>query len=155
MLPMIGVCPLFDARSSRIWMRSEYLQAVEEAGGVPVVLPLTTKVSTIESLLDRFDGFLLTGGQDVDPAIYGQKKKSLCGEVCAERDALERLVIQGAESRDKPLLGICRGIQILNATLGGTLYQDLPTEHPGVEHDMEPPYDRAIHRVFVRVASEN
>lgn len=149
MLPMIGVCPLFDARSSRIWMRSEYLQAVEEAGGVPVVLPLTTKVSTIESLLDRFDGFLLTGGQDVDPAIYGQKKKSLCGEVCAERDALERLVIQGAESRDKPLLGICRGIQILNATLGGTLYQDLPTEHPGVEHDMEPPYDRAIHRVFV------
>ena len=96
MLPMIGVCPLFDARSSRIWMRSEYLQAVEEAGGVPVVLPLTTKVSTIESLLDRFDRFLLTGGQDVDPAIYGQKKKSLCGEVCAERDALERLVIQGA-----------------------------------------------------------
>lgn len=133
MLPMIGVCPLFDARSSRIWMRSEYLQAVEEAGGVPVELPLTTKVSTIESLLDRLDGFLLTGGQDVDPAIYGQKKLSLCGEVCAERDALERLVIQGAESRDKPLLGICRGIQILNATLGGTLYQDLPTEHPGVE----------------------
>lgn len=58
-------------------------------------------------------------------------------------------MIQGAESRDKPLLGICRGIQILNVTLGGTLYQDLPTEHPGVEHDMEPPYDRAIHRVFV------
>lgn len=149
MSPMIGVCPLFDARSSRIWMRSEYLQAVEEAGGVPVVLPLTDKRSTVEALLDRLDGFLLTGGQDIDPAIYGQKKSSLCGEICAERDALERLVIEGAESRDKPLLGICRGIQILNASLGGTLYQALPTEHPGVEHDMQPPYDRAIHRVFV------
>ena len=103
MSPMIGVCPLFDARSSRIWMRSEYLQAVEEAGGVPVVLPLTDKRSTVEALLDRLDGFLLTGGQDIDPAIYGQKKSSLCGEICAERDALERLVIEGAESRDKPL----------------------------------------------------
>lgn len=149
MSPTIGVCPLFDARSSRIWMRSEYLQAVEEAGGVPVVLPPTDKRPTVEALLDRLDGLLLTGGQDVDPAIYGQKKSSLCGEICAERDALERLVIEGAESRDKPLLGICRGIQILNASLGGTLYQDLPTEHPGVEHDMQPPYDRAIHRVFV------
>ena len=85
MSPMIGVCPLFDARSSRIWMRSEYLQAVEEVGGVPVVLPLTDKRSTVEALLDRLDGFLLTGGQDVDPAIYGQKKSSLCGEIWAER----------------------------------------------------------------------
>ena len=76
--------------------------------------------------------------------------KPTCGELCPARDTLEQELLNRALEQDKPILGICRGLQILNVTLGGTLYQDLPTEHPSeIEHSMKPPYDQAAHTVRI------
>lgn len=149
MSAVIGICPLYDSKLSSYWMLPEYMNMLEAVGAVPVMMPLTSNASTIETMLEAFDGFLLTGGQDVEPTVYGEARSALCGESCQERDLMDRLIIEGADARNKPLLGICRGIQILNVVLGGTLYQDLGSEHPGVDHGMLPPYDRPVHAVTV------
>ena len=102
------------------------------------------------SLLSLCDGVLFTGGQDVSPELYGEKPRQACGEICKKRDAFEQRLFAQALEQDKPMLGICRGIQFFNACLGGTLYQDLPAEHPSdVAHAMRPPYDRAVHSVLL------
>ena len=139
--PIIGVTPLWDEEKNSYWMLPGYLERVKEAGAIPVILPLTTNGADIAKLVDLCDGLLFTGGQDVDPQLYGEAMEPFCGELCTARDAMEQ---------DKPVLGICRGIQLLNAALGGTLYQDLPTEHPSeIEHAMKAPYDRAAHTVHI------
>lgn len=145
----IGVCPLWDEKLKSQWMLPAYMQMLEAAGAVPVMMPLTTNPATLEPLLNCLDGFLLTGGQDVEPVVYGQARRAECGESSLVRDTMDRAIIEGAAARDKPLLGICRGIQILNAVCGGTLYQDLPTQHPGVNHSMTAPYDRTVHSVTI------
>ena len=147
---VIGVTPLWDAERDSYWMLPGYLEGLEMAGALPITLPLTEDTRDISRLVSLCDGFLFTGGQDVSPRLYGQEPHAVCGEICEKRDAFERGLFFQALGRDKPVLGICRGIQFLNAFLGGTLYQDLPTEHPsGVTHSMRPPYDRAIHSVEI------
>ena len=127
-----------------------YLEGLEEAGAIPIILPLAADGADIAQLADLCDGFLFTGGQDVAPQLYGEAMKPTCGELCPARDTLERELLNRALEQDKPILGICRGLQILNVTLGGTLYQDLPTEHPPeISHSMKPPYDRAAHTVRI------
>lgn len=136
--PIIGVTPLWDEEKKSYWMLPGYLEGVKEAGAIPVILPLTTNGADIAQLADLCDGFLFTGGQDVDPQLYGEAMEPFCGELCPARDALEQELLRQALERDKPILGICRGIQFLNAALGGTLYQDLPTEHPSeIGHELE------------------
>ena len=105
----------------------------------------------LPQLVSLCDGLLFTGGQDVSPALYGETPKPTCGEICPARDRMEQVLLHLALERDLPVLGICRGIQFLNAVLGGTLYQDLPTEHPSqTQHHMTPPYDRAVHTVTIQ-----
>lgn len=148
--PMIAVMPLYDSKKHSYWMLPGYIKGIEKAGGVPVMLPLTTDPEVIRQLIGSFDGFLLTGGQDVSPRLYGEKLSMLCGEICFERDEMERILIGEAIRHDKPILGICRGIQILNVVLGGSLYQDLPTEYPSnLEHHQTPPYDLPVHQVSI------
>ena len=97
------------------------------------------------------DGFLFTGGQDVSPRRYAQKTLPACGQCCKERDVMEAVLFRMAYEQDKPLLGICRGIQYINVAMGGTLYQDLPSEHPSdTEHHQKPPYDVPVHSVKIR-----
>ena len=146
--PVIGVVPLVDAEKQSYWMLPGYMRGLEAAGAAPVMLPLTADGAVLERLTTLCDGILLTGGQDVEPALYGREKSPACGETCPARDAMERRLLELALARDLPLLGICRGIQLLNAALGGTLVQDLPGERPSaVTHRMQPPYDRAAHTV--------
>ena len=96
------------------------------------------------------DGILFTGGHDVSPSVYGEPQKESCGRTCPARDQMEGYLLDKCLQDHKPLLGICRGIQFINARLGGTLYQDLPSEYEsGVEHHMTPPYDRTAHNVEV------
>lgn len=103
------------------------------AGGIPVMLP--TNRSDVDELLDRLDGVIITGGGDVDPDRYGQTRHEKTDETDAERDAFEQAIVHAAIGRDLPMLGICRGLQIFNVALGGTLLQDLddlmanPQEH--------------------------
>lgn len=146
--PMIGVVPLYDSARESDWMLPGYMDGLMKAGGLPVMLPLTEDVAVLELLAERCDGFLFTGGQDVSPALYGAAALPECGEVCPTRDAMEMFLLKYAIAMDKPLLGICRGIQFLNAALGGTLYQDLPMQRPSpVEHHQSPPYDAPVHSV--------
>ena len=148
--PLIGVSTLYDSERVSYWMLPGYMKGIEECGGIPVMLPLTSDMDIIYRLAREFDGFLFTGGQDVNPKLYGEPMSPKCGEICCVRDETELALLNEIIALDKPLLGICRGIQFLNAALGGTLYQDLPTEHPSeIVHCMKPPYDRAVHNVHV------
>ena len=150
MKPLIGLIPLVDDRLESLWMLPGYMDGVAQAGGIPVMLPLTEDPSDLEQLCAACDGFLLTGGHDVSPSVYGEEKLPVCGDCSEARDRMERLVLEFALRDDKPVLGICRGHQLLNALLGGTLYQDLPTQHPSaVEHHQHPPYDAPIHSVSI------
>lgn len=108
-------------------MNDTYVRAVTRAGGIPVILPNNTDLSCIPELADRLDGFLLSGGDDVDPARFGERATGKLGHVIPRRDDFEieltRYVLRNTE---KPMLGICRGIQVLNVALGGSLHIDLP-----------------------------
>ncbi len=150
MKPIIGIVPLVDEEKDSYWMLPGYLDGIAEAGGIPVILPLTNDKEVIRQLLDTVQGVLLTGGHDVDPGVYGEKMIPECGVPCKERDAMELELLRQALDKNMPVLGICRGIQFLNAYLGGSLYQDLPTQHPSdVEHHQKPPYDVPVHHVSI------
>ncbi len=114
------------------------------------MLPLTDDASELEDAYSICDGILFTGGHDVSPEVYGQEATDKCGKPCPLRDSMEGFILELCIRDDKPLLGICRGIQFINAYLGGTLYQDLPTEYNSdIEHHMALPYNRTAHRVDV------
>lgn len=149
MRPVIGIVPLYDKEKQSYWMLPDYMQALEESLSIPVMLPLTDDQTELLYCIRTCDGLLLPGGQDVDPALYGEERLPACGATCAARDRMEGLLLDAAIRLDKPLLGICRGLQFLNVHTGGTLYQDLPTQHPGLGHQMERPYDRTVHQVKV------
>ena len=150
MKALIGVMPLWDDEKESIWMLPGYLDGIQKAGGIPIVLPLSSDEGDLEHLVKMCDGFLFTGGHDVSPELYQEKLLNKYVVCCSRRDAMEKIVLQKVLELDKPLLGICRGIQFLNAALGGTLYQDLPTERPSVmEHHQQAPYDVPVHRVKI------
>lgn len=148
--PLIGLIPLVDEGRESFWMLPGYMAGIARAGGLAVMLPLTGEDVDIENLVERFDGFLFTGGHDVDPALYGQEKEDCCGDLCPGRDTMEQKLLKAALAADKPVLGICRGLQLMNAVLGGTLWQDIPTQFPSeTNHRMAAPYGRAEHTVQV------
>jgi len=149
--PVIGVIPLWDEKKDSIWMLPGYMRGLEEAGAVPVILPLTVSETVLKKTSDIFDGFLFTGGHDMNPALYKQEKTARCGEICEERDRMETYIFHEAVlNQNKPALGICRGIQFFNVMLGGTLYQDIPAELPSaITHVKGPPYDVPAHTVRI------
>ena len=150
MRPVIGVVPLVDMERDSLWMVPGYMAGITAAGGLPVMLPLTEDVELIKRISEEISGLLLTGGQDVDPEMYGEAKSTACGRVCKARDGMEALLMDEMLALDKPVFGICRGLQFLNAYFGGTLYQDLDVEAPSeIGHHMSPPYDRFVHEVSV------
>jgi putative glutamine amidotransferase len=128
-----------------------YVHAVEEAGGVPVLIPLIQDLAALEALLVRLDGLLLPGGQDIQPQHYGEKPHPRLGDVDPELDEFELTLAHWALREDKPILGICRGLQLLNVALGGTLYQDLETQYPGSMRHMylDLPRSQLVHRILV------
>jgi putative glutamine amidotransferase len=109
-------------------VRPTYLRALEAAGAVPLIIYLTDDLDAIRSLYDRCAGILLPGGDDVDPAYYGEEPHPHLGTVDRQRDAVELALARWAATDGKPLLGICRGLQVINVALGGSLYQDIPSQ---------------------------
>lgn len=143
----------------RAVLNEPYLVAIQEAGGLPLVVTPAHGGAALRALYELCDGLVLTGGEDVAPERYGEAVTHPAVESVPERDALEVQLIEWALADDLPILAICRGIQILNVALGGTLYQDLPTDLPGhLGHDqtrLEPPAARTEprHPVVVRPGS--
>lgn len=148
--PLIGIVPLVDKEKESYWMLPGYMEGILQAGGIPVMLPLVSDEVILEQLANEMDGFLFAGGQDVSPAFYAESPSPMCGECCEGRDQMENVLFRMVYQKDKPILGICRGIQFINVAMGGTLYQDLPTEHSSnIEHHQMPPYDRPVHSVKI------
>ena len=148
--PLIGVVPLWDETKDSYWMLPGYMDGLTQAGGLPIILPLTDDQNEIHQLAGLCDGFLFTGGHDVSPEMYGEEALPECGVICPARDNMETALLKEALALGNPVLGICRGIQLLNIALGGTLYQDLPMQRSSmICHRQEPPYDVPSHTVSV------
>jgi len=155
--PVIGVIPLWDEERDSLWMLPGYMDGIEQAGGLPVVLPLSTDRSVLGQVCRLYDGFLFTGGQDIFPGLYGEEKSACCGSICGKRDDMESLLFSRAViDLNKPAFGICRGIQLFNVLLGGTLNQDLPAQYKGnlpLCHQQEPPYGSPSHQAIIEPGS--
>lgn len=124
-----------DAGRERVALNTAYVHALTRTGLVPVIVAPLLDPEAACAVLDRVQGLVLTGGEDVEPARYHARPHPQLGETDAARDAVELALIAGARRRRLPILAICRGIQILNVALGGTLYQDLASERPGsIDH---------------------
>lgn len=138
---------------------THYNDAVIAAGGLPVMLPINTSKQQLASLLDRLDGLVLVGGGDIDPQLYGQEiaHKSVSG-IDAERDEMELFLACEALTRDMPILAICRGHQVLNVAMGGTLWQDIEALMPnGQQHSwfgQNRPRNETPHRVTISAESK-
>ena len=149
--PIIGVTPSVDEEMHRCVVQPGYLESIDRAGGLGLMLPLTDRDEDIARFVELCDGFLFVGGPDIEPQHYGQELLPECGPQNLARDAMEWKLMEAALAADKPVLGVCRGIQVLNAVLGGTLYQDIPSQYgTALSHAMpEPPYNREAHPVRI------
>lgn len=108
------------------FVAGDYVYILEKAGAVPVIIPQYENLQNVKSILDCLDGVVITGGHDVDPVCYGEFPKEYCGRVMPKRDRQDiEIANYFLFEKKKPVLGICRGIQIINVACGGTLYQDL------------------------------
>jgi putative glutamine amidotransferase len=142
-----GVVRTWDG-AERTGANAAYLRSVLAAGGVPVILSPLLGPSYAPRALDGVDGLLLSGGEDLDPAWYGAEQSPFCYPPSRERDLFELALFAAARQRELPILGICRGIQLVNVGLGGSLHQDLPTERPGpVDHNVAAPRSARTHEV--------
>jgi len=155
--PRIGIsvnAEDFGKGKQGIYLGADYSDAVYAAGGLALALPFHSEPEVIAEIADELDGLLLSGGVDLDPSYFGEEPRLGLGEISPVRDAMEALLVQAMMARQKPVLGICRGIQVMNAVLGGTLYQDLPTEWEGqLQHAQRAPRQHMSHVVHVTAGS--
>lgn len=152
MKPVIGVTPDFNAgdrkdmggREPTYFLRARYVRAIEELGGIPVILPLVADPAGRRALLDSVDGLLLTGsGPDLPPRLYGERQRFSFPLMSERRADFELHLVHEARRRDLPLLGICGGMQTVNVACGGSLYQDISSQvRNALEHRQK---TKAIH----------
>ena len=126
----IGIIPALT-KEGRLEIDNNYLQYIENAGAEAVVLPYPAE-SVTEGAIAKCQGFLFLGGADIDPARYGEAASPMLGETIPDRDAYDFAMFYRIFDTGKPIFGICRGMQMINCALGGTLYQDAPSQHPGI-----------------------
>lgn len=155
--PIIGV--VADRRSEYpgIYVPEAYMDALADAGALPVVLPFATVREDIARLAGQYDGYLLTGGADVNPRAYGEPVLTHCGELQPIRDAFELAIVPLLVALDKPLLAICRGVQALNVAMGGSLYQDIDALHPRtlrLQHSQQAAHEQATHALTIAPQSK-
>ena len=154
--PLIGVTTSITVgkHPERAYVNSAYLAAIQTAGGVPVPIPPQLDPRARDEILSRCDGYLLTGGGDLDPATFNEPPHPTLFEVAPARDHLEIALVHHAMESRKPLLAVCRGIQVLNVALGGSLFQDVAGD-PGtdIQHQQGKPREEPTHPVKVVAGS--
>lgn len=153
--PLIGITATYDDRRAGFHsFRQDYVRSVELGGGLPVVIAALREPQNASDFLDRLDGLVLSGGSDVDPALYGKAPHPKLGAVVRERDDFELALTRAALERDLPVLAICRGHQVLNVATGGTLIQDIPSVvERGGDHDARSERWERSHEVRVEPGS--
>ena len=148
-----GVVRTWDG-SDRTGVNAAYVQALLASSGVPLILSPLMGPSLAGPALNGVDGLILTGGEDLDPSWYGARPSPLLSPPSRDRDLFELALFAVARQRGLPILGICRGIQLINVGMGGTLFQDLPTERPGVvNHRPDGPRNSRSHQVRLEPGS--
>ena len=139
--------------STRVRVNRAYTDAIVAAGLIPLVVP-PVPAEMASRILDAVAGLVLTGGEDVDPSYFGASRHPATGPANDDRDRCELALAREAAARRLPTLAICRGVQVLNVALGGSLIQDLPSEHAStVEHDAEGSRNERVHGVDVSAGS--
>jgi putative glutamine amidotransferase len=159
--PVIGICTSLVRAQWGVWdqraalLPFSYVQAIQRAGGLAMMVPPDPKLEEDpDQLLDLIDGLILAGGNDIDPACYGANPHPETREPVTERDRAELALTRRAVQRDLPVLGICRGMQLLNVALGGTLLQHLPDEVGHGAHRLNPgSFDGSDHDVRLEPGS--
>jgi len=149
MIPVIAILgPIDDDRS--VNLLNTYSDAIIKSGGLPVIIPYTEDEKSLSEYTETCDGFLFSGGCDIEPARFGEETKDTCASIQKNRDALEFSLFKRAFEAKKPIMGICRGIQVINVALGGTLYQDIPSEIPSeIPHRQTEPKFLPSHDVSI------
>jgi len=148
--PLIGVSTsvTIDEYPERAYVNAAYLRAVEQAGGVPVLLAPQLSAAARDALWPRLDGLVLTGGGDIEPSRFGEAAHPKTALVSTDRDALELELVDRALRDDVPMFAICRGLQVLNVALGGSVYQHVPDAFgDGIQHSQAARRDVATHDV--------
>ena len=151
--PVIGITPSHNTDNDAISVRPTYLRAIAPAGGLPVLLPLEIPEEDLRQLGSLCDGFLFSGGPDIHPFLLKEETHTQCGNVSMARDTMELSLLKLAVDARKPVLGICRGAQIINVGLGGDIYQDIPSQtQTGFPIAHKQPYSCSLpsHHVDVR-----
>ncbi|MCR4805134.1 MAG: gamma-glutamyl-gamma-aminobutyrate hydrolase family protein [Clostridia bacterium] len=158
--PVIGITPNYavmdymGVSQGYPYTPRGYAGSILRAGGIPLTFPFAPDEDILRQLIGLCDGFLFTGGQDVDPAIYGEMPWDKIGATAPLRDIQEKMLLPLIMETGKPVIGHCRGMQMINCVLGGSLYQDLPTQHPSfpnlLNHSQSEKAVFPTHRVDIR-----
>lgn len=157
-IPIIGISSgllLIDTGSymgrQRVSIGHDYVEAIRLAGGLPIVLPIVEGEEWARQQLACIDGLLLSGGGDLSPFFYQEEPAKCLGVVCADRDRHEFQLLQAAKNLKKPILGICRGLQLINVAFGGSLYQDIDSAYPAaIQHYQMAKPDEPHHTVVLK-----
>lgn len=151
---IIGITANQDKDYKEYRLNKSYSKAIISAGGLPVILPVISDETIIKEYIKEIDGLLLTGGADPDPLIYGENPLPFTGSIDPLRDSFELEIFKYAFQEKLSILGICKGIQIINIAMGGTLYQGLDSQREGVfKHNQEAPSWYPTHNVKIEADS--
>ncbi|TCP28944.1 putative glutamine amidotransferase [Scopulibacillus darangshiensis] len=152
MAPVIGLTA--DIESKKVYVKEDYLTAIINAGGTPIIFPHTTDPVMIQGLMDKVDGLLLTGGADIDPSLYGEEPLLGLGQLTPNRDQFEMQLVKTAFQKQCPILAICRGNSMLNIARGGSSYQDINSQLSNlVQHKQLAPRDHLSHGIQIEQGS--
>lgn len=151
MRPIIGITPYMEKDQSRYMVTNANIKAIYEAGGIPVILPYLSENPELEQIADQIDGLYATGGDDIDPTLFGEEPHPNLGTIIPKRDQFEIALVEKMLEKSKPILGVCRGSQILNIAAGGDMYQDIyaQIDKDLLQHSQNAPREHGSHFVHV------
>ena len=153
-MKIIGIIPSRDLQEPKLTLLQRYTECIEAAGGAPIIIPYTADDTVLDEYINLCDGFVFTGGVDIHPERYGECVREKCGKISEVRDEFELLFLEKVLFFDKPAIFICRGIQLLNVALGGTLYQDIPSEYDtDISHKQSEDKFEFSHDVYIDKSS--
>ena len=157
--PVIGITTVNQKREKKTYsvVSNSYCSSIQLAGGTPILLPLCVNKEILDNYLTIMDGLIITGGDEaVNPLLYGENPIPALRGTCPSRDECETYLLKGALERDMPVLGICRGMQLMNVAAGGSLYQDIFTQKQNVlgHQPVDMPVDELYHSVLIRKDSK-